>query len=383
MPWAEHLPSGKYRALYRDKAGKRRSAGTFDHKKRAENAAAAAEADARKLGWRDPDAGSRPWGDWARAWWPTRPVEAGTLHRDSYRLEKYLMPQWETTPLAEISRFDVKLWATALGKDLAPASVQRILYLFSASINAAIDAELLVTNPAFRIKIAKGETSSERYLTHHEFEVVLEQMPTQFDRTLASVLTGTGVRWGEGVGLHLKRIDFDRGTFRIAEVWDDDMGCLKPWPKGKKIRTIPVPEWVLEEIVALVGERRTGLVFEKSTGKPPSASNWRARVWAPALAATAKLDSTPPVPGVGHVRVHDLRHTCASWLIQDGWSLAEVGAHLGHRSPQTTQIYAHLLPADRGRVTSAIPRPRRGADVGQPHVSSAPISIDRKRRGSA
>jgi len=356
MPWAEQLPSGKYRALYRDRDGKRRSAGTFDHKKRAESAAAVAEADARKLGWRDPDAGSRPWGDWAAAWWPTRPVEAGTLHRDSYRLEKYLTPRWATIPLAEISRFDVKQWATELGRNLAPASVQRILYLFSASLNAAIDAELLTTNPAFRIKIAKGETSSERYLAHNEFELVLEQLPTQFDRAVASLLTGTGVRWGEAAGLQIKRVDFDRGIIRVAETWDDDMGQLKPWPKGKKIRTVPVPEWVMEELVELKGDRRTGLLMAKSTGKPPSLSNWRSRIWAPAVARAE----------IGHTRVHDLRHTCASWLIQDGWTLAEVGAHLGHRSPQTTQIYAHLLPSDRTRVTSAIPRPRRGANVGQP-----------------
>lgn len=355
MPWAEQLPSGKYRALYRDRNGKRRSAGTFDHKKRAENAAAAAEADARKLGWRDPNAGMRPWGEWARAWWPTRPVEPGTLHRDSYRLEKYLIPTWEHTPIAEITRHDVKRWATELGAELAPASVQRILYLFSASLNAAIDAELLITNPAYRIKIAKGETSSERYLTTTEFELLLEALPSHYDQVLASVLVGTGLRWGEAIGLQLQRIDFKRGTLRVAEVWDDDMGRLKPYPKSRRIRSVDLPDWVLEMIVELAGDRRSGLLFAKSTGRPPSASNWRSRIWVPALQSA----------GIGHARIHDLRHTNASWLIQDGWSLAEVGAHLGHVSPQTTQIYAHLPPTDRGRILRAIPRPQRGADVGQ------------------
>lgn len=354
MAWAEKLPSGKYRALYRDRAGKRRSAGTYDHKRRAEQAGAAAEADARKLGWRDPDAGERPWGDWATAWWPTRAVEPGTLHRDTYRLEKYLLPTWGAVPLAEISRHDVKVWAMRLGATLSPASVQRIVYLFSASLNAAIDAELLTENAAFRIRIVKGQTSSERYLTHEEFDKLHDAMPTQYDRALASVLAGTGLRWGEAVGLQLSRIDFARGMIRVAEVWDDDQARLKPYPKSKQMRDVPAPDWVLEEIEDLVGERRKGLVFEKSTGRPPSGSNWRSRVWVPALEEA----------GIGHARVHDLRHTCASWLIQDGWSLAEVGQHLGHASTQTTAIYSHLLPTDRGRVLRAIRRPR-GADVGQ------------------
>lgn len=52
MAWTEVLPSGKYRAIYRDKNGKRRSAGTFDHKRRALNAGAAAEAESRSRGGR-------------------------------------------------------------------------------------------------------------------------------------------------------------------------------------------------------------------------------------------------------------------------------------------------------------------------------------------
>lgn len=359
MPWAEELPSGKYRALYRDRNGKRRSAGTFDHKKRAENAAAAAEADARKLGWRDPNAALRTWGSWCDEWWPTRPVEPGTLQRDAYRRDKYLLPRWGTTALVDITRHDVKAWATSLGADLAPASVQRIVYMFSASLAAAIDAEIITVNPAYRIKITKGETTAQRYLTHDEYSLVDEQLPTDFDQALAAVLVGTGMRWGEATGLQLQRIDFTRAIARVAETWDDTMRRVKPYPKGRRIRDVPIPDWVLERIVPLAQGRTRGLLFERN-GMMPIASNWRSRVWVPAVDQS----------GIGHVRVHDLRHTYASWLIQSGLPLAEVGKLMGHESPMTTQMYAHLQDTDSAKVLRALPRPTRGADVGQTSATS-------------
>lgn len=356
MPWAEKLPSGRYRAVYRDRHGKQRSAGTFDHKKPAENAAAVAEAEARKAGWRDPSAGFRTWGDWCAEWWPTRPVEPGTLQRDAYRRDLYLLKHWGDIPLADITRHDVKSWAASLTRssELAPATVQRIVYMFSASMTAAIDAEILTTNPAYRIKIAAGETSHERYLTHDEYSAVDEQLPDDFHQAIGALLVGTGLRWGEAVGTQIHRLDFNRGIIRVAETWDDTMRRVKPYTKGRKIRNVPLPEWVIERLEPLVESRKRGLLFERD-GMMPIASNWRSRVWVPAVDAAE----------IGHVRVHDLRHTYASWLLQDGMSLAEVGKLLGHESPVTTQRYAHLQETDPSRILRAIPRPSRGADVGQ------------------
>lgn len=365
MPYVEQLPSGKYRALYRDNAGKRRSAGTFDHKKKAESAAAVAEAEARKLGWRDPAAGLKTWGEWSTAWWASRAVEAGTLQRDAYRLNKYLLPRWADVPLAHITRHEVKLWATELGADLAPASVQRILYLLSTSLTAAMDAELITTNPAFRIRIVKGETTTERFLTRDEFSSLLEEIPPGFDSAVVSFLVGTGARWGEAVGAHVKRLDLVRGNLRIAEVWDDAMHRVKPYPKGRKIRDVPVPDWVLDQVETQIDGRTTGLLFEKN-GTPPDAHNWRARVWAPAVKRA----------NIGHTRIHDLRHTYASWLLQDGVPLAEVGKLLGHVSPITTQRYAHLTEKDNTHILRALRNPARGAAVGQPDTPLVRTSPD-------
>ncbi|BAS07341.1 hypothetical protein AHiyo4_07630 [Arthrobacter sp. Hiyo4] len=114
MAWTEQLPSGKHRGLYRDKNGKRRSVGTFDHKRRALNAAAAKEEETRSYGWQDPDAAARPWGAWAQEWWETRSAEPSTLASEAYIFKKYLVPKWENVPLADITRHRGRAWITEL-----------------------------------------------------------------------------------------------------------------------------------------------------------------------------------------------------------------------------------------------------------------------------
>jgi integrase len=81
--------------------------------------------------------------------------------------------------------------------------------------------------------------------------------------------------------------------------------------------------------------------------------------------------------GAGHVRPHDLRHTYASWLLQGGRSLAEVGRLLGHVSPITTQRYAHLAKPVAQDVLDALGDPRRAANVQQPAATRGPTALHR------
>src|SRR4051812_36817813 len=117
MAWPEQLPSGRWRGLYRDAHGKRRSAGTFAHKSAALRAAAAREVDVRRSLVLDADAYKQPWSAWCDRWWPTRDVEDSTLRTDEGRLRNHLMPRWADVPIGAIRRNDVKAWAVELRRD--------------------------------------------------------------------------------------------------------------------------------------------------------------------------------------------------------------------------------------------------------------------------
>jgi integrase len=369
MAWSEKLPSGKYRGVYRDGAGKRRSAGTFTHKAKAEREAAAKERDARSLLWRDPEAYKRPWGEWADEWQTARQVEATTARADIIRRRKHLDPRWSDVPIGSITRHDVKAWAVQLrGTGISPSTVQRIVHLFSASLNAAQDAEVIEVNPAARIRLPKGAQEQERFLTHDEHAAIREQMPTERDQLLVDVLANTGLRWSELAGLHWSRVNLQRGLLTVVEVYDEMPGTIKPYPKGKRSRTVPLTDDLIAALAARQDEHgvgtscgvehtsgicRSGLVFTTPTGRPLRNSNWAAG-WRLAVEGA----------GVGQVRIHDLRHTYASWLLQRGIPLAEVGRLLGHVSTQTTAKYAHLAetPSEAVRLALAAPQKPHGAD---------------------
>lgn len=371
MAWAEKLPSGRYRGCYRDARGDRQSVKgqTFAHKTAAVRAASSAEEKARLFANRNPNASRQTWGEWVTVWWPTRDVEPSTLKVDKGRLERHLRPKWGTVPLAEVTRLGVKAWAADMKRaGVGPTTIQRCVHLLSSSLVAAMDAEVLDANPAARIKLPGSAKAQERYFTYDEYDLLHAQFATELDQLVADVLVGTGIRPGEGSGLHWNRVDLDRGIVRVVETYDETSGEIKPYPKGKRIRDVPITPELAKQLRAAkkfreeqgedlsagcsvphrVGTCRSALVLTGPEGGVLRMSNWAYRSFKPALEHA----------GVGHARPYDFRHTYASWLLQQGIDLAVVGQLLGHVSSQTTQIYAHLAAPPNAAVVAALRAPR-------------------------
>lgn len=349
MAWSEQLPSGAFRGVYRTPDGKRRSAGTFPNRRAAERAAAAAEGDMQRAGYRSPDRGHITITEWKARWWRTRRVDAGTLRKDDGRWRNHIEATWGSVYLDEVTRFDVKDWVSDLAKaGLAPATIERCVALLSSAFRGAIDAELIDANPAGRLRLPKPDNARERYLTRDEGSAILAALSGR-DRAMVAFMLGVGgARWGEMAGADIADYDASAGTYRVRQVWDTAEATLKPYPKGKRRRTVPVPDWVSRELRPLVGTRRRGLIFRSSTHTPMNLPNWRSRVLQPVLEDL----------GIDGVTPHTFRHTYASWLIQEGVSLAEVGRLMGHTTPLTTQRYAHLLDETPESVRHALRDPR-------------------------
>lgn len=366
MAYAEKLKSGKYRGIYRDAHGTRRSAGTYSHKARARNAAAAKEENARRSMLRDPEAFRRPWSEWVEEWWPNRKVEVSTAKVDKGRLDLHLMPRWGDVPIGSITRHDVKAWTSQMERDgVGPTTVQRCTHLLSASMVAAMDAEIVESNPAARLKLPGSAKAQERYLTRDEFDALLEHLPTTADRLIVDFATHTGMRPGEWAGVHWNRVDLDRGLVRVVETFSELGGFIKAYPKSRKTRDLPLTDDLVDllreeregrddldagcGVDHAVGECRSSLVLRTHGGSVVRNSNW-SPIWRQAI-----KDS-----GIGHARPYDMRHTFASWLLQDrAVTLAELSVLMGHASINTTMIYAHLAETPNEQVKAALAAPRK------------------------
>jgi integrase len=356
VAWAEKIPgSGKYRGRYRDAAGIAHTLeeGPFTQKAEAERRAAVAEDEARRRpGQRNPKLGRATWGSWVPVWWVQRAkkVEPGTLSRDETRRKKHLDPRWGNVRLDKIRRDDVQDWVDELTDDagLSPRSVIRCYHLFSASMKAAVVDGRLSFSPCIEIRLPTPEPSDERFLTPDEVEALLHFMPTDRDRLIVWALVGTGLRWGELVGAHTHRVFLEQRRLDVHEVYDDRVGDIKPYPKSRRKRSVPLPPWLADMLAAHMdelgrrthcnsphrgrGRCRSGLLFPGVEDRAIEYSYWRRGTW----------DKAVGLAGIGEVTIHDLRHTYASWLVQDGVTIEQLRDLLGHSTITVTERYADL-----------------------------------------
>lgn len=362
MAWSEKLPSGKWRGIYRDQNGKRRSAGTFGTEKQALGKATAAEDEAR----RRPASSDLTWREWHDRWVKTRKVEQSTAVRDASRIEHHVMPRWGAVPLSEIRRPDVQAWVDEDLSKLAPSSVQKVIAVLGASLRAAMNAGLLATNEATALNLPPIPPSPERWLSDAEVDALRGVLADSCLLTF-EVLVGTGARWGEAVALHWDDIDLRRKTARIRLAWDRQNKLFKA-PKTRQARVVPIGDKLVGQLQARLdadglgsppdapypsGVRPLyGLVLRSARGFPPDARNFARDLSAAGKAAF--VDDGDNKRRIGAVRVHDLRHSYASGLVQSGVPIDAVSKLLGHSSLLTTQRYADAAESQWAAVRNAL-----------------------------
>jgi integrase len=180
----------------------------------------------------------------------------------------------------------------------------------------------------------------------------------------------TGLRWGELIALKPRHLDLIKRTLTVEEtvvevsIKNSPTGArmlTKPYPKDNEPRTMDLPPDLVDQLAEWITTRRLAsdhLLFATRDGTPISRNTFRTRVWLPAIKAS----------GVDFdVRVHDLRHAHASWLLAGGSDLKSVMDRMGHAQITTTQKYLHTLPdADTKNLTALDKIRNPDPDPGQP-----------------
>jgi integrase len=204
---------------------------------------------------------------------------------------------------------------------------------------AAIQAGVLLRNPAADIRVPRSRTREMQFLSAAEVERLADAIDPPYG-LLVRLAAYTGLRAGEIVALRIKRLDLLRGMVRVVESASEVGGRLLIGPtKTYANRTVRLPRFLRDELAASLAERRSDLdafLFTAARGGPLRHNNFYQRRFCPAL-RRAGLPAT--------VRFHDLRHTCAALLIAQGAHPKAIQAHLGHSSIQVTMDrYGHLFP---------------------------------------
>lgn len=299
--------------------------------------------------------------EWAPRWLETkRPLKPKT--RAGYRslLRSRILPVLGDFPLARIERVHVEQWISAMEDEgLSASRIRQAFNVVAAMLDAAIANGMLTHNVARGVDLPRLRTAKRRFLSQQQLASLVGAIDARY-RVMVLVLAYSGLRWGEAIALRRRSCELLRRRLHVAEAVAE-VGSDLIWgtPKTHRVRTVSLPAFVCEQLAAHlateVEDDPEAIVFATPTGKVWRKSDFRRRIWKPAVEAARGVasDLTPD----------ELRHTAASLLIASGADPKSVQAQLGHSSISVTfDVYGHLFEGHLDDVMDRLDRAWRDAD---------------------
>jgi integrase len=312
MAWVEKHGDG-FRVRYRLPDNTLYSETGFSTRDKAEKRAVDMESDQRRDQFTDPRLARITFGDWVQQWTDAHDVSEGTWAKYDSHLRIHILPQFAHVALGDIKRIVVKGWVRKLRRSLAELTVGDMVTLLSMILGEAVDEELIGANPCLRLRVNIGDRPERPHATADEVDALAARVSFA-NAVLVTLAAYVGMRWGELAGLQ----------------WPNGRLQLGPPKTPASVRTVYVPKFLVEALTELRRRNPTArFVFLSADGGLYRRSNFRRRVWLPALAGDPDQGWTPIQPGM---HFHDLRHTCKTWLIEDGVPDVLQHKQLGHNT---------------------------------------------------
>lgn len=291
-------------------------------------------------------------GDYLHEWLEDtarRHLRPRTFQNYELMVRLHLVPTLGQRRLDRITAADVRgLLNAKSDSGLSASTVKHIHAVLRVALEQAVRDDILVRNVARLVKSPALDAEPVEPLDVDEARRLLAVSKDDRLHALWAAALSIGLRKGEALGLRWEDVDFEEGRVRVVQQLQRIDGSLRldpPKTRGSR-RTIPVPPVCIDALLshrvrqkeerAALGEywKESGLVFTTQFGTPIDPRN--VNRWFDALCKRA---------GVPRVRVHDLRHTCASLLLAQGVHPRVVMEILGHSQiSMTMNTYSHVLP---------------------------------------
>jgi integrase len=355
------LPSGRYRARYRELNGHRVSApNTFPTKGEADRWLTLRRAELLKADWTATVTGTRTFGDYATGWLTDRQLKPRTRAHYRQLLDQWILPTFTGKPIRSISPAMVRAWYTHLSPD-TPTLRAHAYGLLRAILQTAVYDGEISANPAH----IRGAGTTNRAVaitpaTLDQLNALVEAMPSK-RRAMILLAAWCGLRFGEITELRRKDIDLDveqhRGTVRVHRaVTRVDGHYVITTPKSNAGRRdvalpphlIPALETHLDQHTAPGAD---ALLFP-AAGDPT-------RHLAPASLYKTYYRARAQA-GRPDLRWHDLRHTGAVLAAHTGATLAELMNRLGHSTPAAALRYQHAINDRDTQIAHALSEIAKG-----------------------
>lgn len=266
-------------------------------------------------------------------------------------------PGWGNVALADVKTAAVRAWVTKMvDAEVGAPTIENAFGVLRQVLGAGVEDSCIPRNPCDGVKLPKRQHADRGYLSHVQVANLADAVERQGE--VVRFLAYTGLRWGEMAALRVSDFDMLRRRINVSRSVTESGGLVWSTPKTWERRSVPFPAALAEELsAAMVGKRRDALVFTNERGGVLRNSNWRARVFGPAVAKCQQADDAFP-----SITPHDLRHTAASLAVSAGANVKAVQRMLGHaKASMTLDVYADLFDEDLDEVATNLDAAIRSA----------------------
>jgi len=281
-----------------------------------------------------------------------------------FLIDTKIIPFFKNMPIDTIEPSTIRRWQNALMEDknnYSPTYLKTIHNQITAILNFAVKYYKLPSNPA-RIcgSIGRKNASAMQFWTLQEFNRFLPHLAHKpMSKMMFELLFWTGVRSGELLALTANDFDFQAKTLSINKNYarhaGTDLIMLPKTPRSTRVISLPV--FICESVQAYINSLYD---YQPDQRLFPVTKSFLQHEM---IRASSKA-------GLKRIRVHDLRHSHASMLIEEGFSALLISERLGHENIETTlQTYSHLYPNKQIEVANRLdqmrqsPRKKRSKDL--------------------
>lgn len=229
---------------------------------------------------------------------------------------------------------------------LSPSSIRRHKNILNQTLNKAVKEKLLLSNPCQFLDLPKTERYQSSYYSAAQLQRLFEAIRDEPLYPLVRITAMYGLRRSELLGLKWDSIDFDGNRLTIRHTISQ---VTKPVEKDKtknssSFRSFPLVDEAKK--IFLVAKEREGQnrrLFKKDYRENDYVFKWDdGHLYAPEY-VSQKFAKLLKKYGLPHIRFHELRHSCASLLLNEGFTLKDVQEWMGHADiKMTADIYGHL-----------------------------------------
>ena len=273
-------------------------------------------------------------------------------------IQTKLIPYFGKRKMCEIQAKDVMAWQNEMmehenreGQKYSPVYLKTLHNQLSAIFNHAVRYYSLKENPAAKVgNMGKSKGREMLFWTKEEYQKFAEVM---MDKPMSfyafELLYWCGIREGELLALTPKDFDFQRQTVSISKSYQRIRGkdVITDPKTPKSNRVIQMPEFLCEEIQdyikSLYGVKETDRMFTVTKSY-----------------LYREMDRGSVRANIKRIRVHDLRHSHVSLLIEMGFSALAIADRVGHESIDITYRYAHLFPTRQKEIANKLNEERGG-----------------------